>query len=298
MCSFAKIKIGCTCGTKKPVSLQREEPLLWEVWDGGLCRVSGARRRKGGDFPAEWTLNGAGVHFPAGPPGGPHPAPQPRCQGTSSLCPRRCAWNLRGKEWHTKVPGKCPPFPAEVELPLGCVFLAPRPVARCSPALLARTGELFPLQRKPGAVTAGPSAVPASPQDGEHGGEARPRGIPHLIPFPAPPWPWMRCSPVGETLRKGARGVCQHPALRCTHACAGHVHTPAGVTHPLERGHACGAGVPHACAGTHGAALAGVAVTAVSTDGHSPQVRTRRLQTRSRRAHPGRCPAPAAVGIP
>lgn len=51
MCFFARIKIGFICETKKPVSLQSEDLLLWEVWDEGLCRVSGARRRKGVHSP-------------------------------------------------------------------------------------------------------------------------------------------------------------------------------------------------------------------------------------------------------
>lgn len=108
---------------------------------------------------------------------------------------------------------------------------------------------------------------------------------------------------MGEMLPKLGRGVCGHPPLWCTRAGVGHAHAPpgwrpAGVTHPAEWGHACGAGMQHACAGTHGAAHGEVADTPVSTDGHRAQVRIRRLQTHPRRAHPGRCPAPAAVGIP
>lgn len=48
-------------------------------------------------------------------------------------------------------------------------------------------------------------------------------------PFPAPPRPWVRCSPVAGMLPKGARAVCGHPPLRCTHPCAGqHAHPPGG----------------------------------------------------------------------
>lgn len=157
-------------------------------------------------------------------PGAPGARTQPRTQSASSLSHRRCAGILGGREGDTKVPGKCPPFPAEVELPHGCVFLAPRPVAHCSPALLSRTGELFPLQRKPGGVTAGPSAVPPSPQDGRHGGEARPGGIPHLscergaAAFPRTP------PAVGAVLARGRDAPQGCPG--CVRAPSAPVHAP------------------------------------------------------------------------
>lgn len=161
------------------------------------------------------------------------------------------------------MPGKCPPFPAEVELPHGCVFLAPRPVALCSPALLARTGGLFPLQRKPAEVTAGPSAVPPSPQDGRHGGAARPRGTPHLscergaAAFPRTPLAVGAVLARRRNAPQGCPGCVRTPSALMYPRVCGTAHThPRVVTGrcdtPPEWGRAYGAGMRHACAGTHG----------------------------------------------
>lgn len=154
---------------------------------------------------------------------GPAPSPAPAALGhLLALSPQMCGEFGGDRGTHKGARG-CPPFPAEVELPLGCVFLAPRPVARCSPALLARTGELFPLQRKPGEVTAGPSAVPPWPQDGRHGGKPGREGSPISSLSPHPPGrgcgarPWEKCSRrvpgvCASTLRSGA-----HTRVRDTH---------------------------------------------------------------------------------
>lgn len=226
---------------------------LGGVGRGALPSLGGTQN-KGGAFSAECPLNWAGVHSPAGLPGlqaaaarGPHPAPHPRHRGASSPSHRRRAGILGARREAQRCQGSALLFPLMLNRPTAAFSSPHGPLARCSPALLARTGELFPLQRKRGGDTAGTSAVPPSAQDERHGGETRPGGIPN-VGCERGAAAFARSPPAVGAVLPERDGAHTHPLRSAahTHTRVRDTGTGRGTQAP-EWGHA---GMGHACAGT------------------------------------------------
>lgn len=207
---------------------------LGGVGRGALPSLGGTQKKRGCFLRRVPPKLGRGS-FPSGSPRatsgrcqGPAPSPAPAAPGRFlALSPQTCG-DFGGKEGGTKVPGKCPPFPADVESPHGRVFLAPRPPR----TLLARSprkdGRAVPPSTKTrrghggdicgATLGSGRAARRGNPAGGDPQCRLRARGG-GLCPQPpgrgcgAPRERWSTHTP---------------PPLCCTHthACAGHGDRP------------------------------------------------------------------------
>lgn len=270
---------------------------------------TGRTQSKGGHFSAECPPHGAGVHSPAAVPG---------LQGTGGLAPstalgaaralpplppsrRSCAGIL---SW-----GRCPRsahhHPRKVGSPPNALSTLRGPLQAPAAAFLAGTGELFPLQRKPGGVMARPAAAAPCPHRGRRGGEARPGGSPPpqlrttAAAFPQHPRPWVRRSPRGGLHPTGVR---VQPAAR-RHLPRLHARVrgdtpeshptpqggiPAGVSLPTGTRLRCGAGRRSTRVRSH---------TGVGTRGGRALARDNR-RTRIPAPHPPSANTPTALPAP